>query len=260
MRLRFLGTGTSFGVPVIGCDCETCTSDDPRDRRTRHAAVLETEDAGTRVLVDAPPELRLQLVGAAIDRVDAVWFTHCHADHVHGIDDLRAFTARLDEPLPAFAGERCAETLRRRFGYVFDPHYRPPRGTTKPNVRLGTLEVGRTVEVGPISMLPVPVPHGRGTVFGFRAGPLGYLTDASAVPDTARELLEDIDVLVINALWFGKPHPTHLTVEQAVRVADELGARVSYLTHLSHRVSHGELLERLPPAVRPAYDGLVIDI
>src|SRR5690606_19792447 len=131
VKLTFLGTGTSFGIPVIGCKCAVCTSPDPRDRRTRHAALLENDDGTRRILVDTPPELRLQLLAAGVTDVDAVWFTHCHADHTHGVDDLRAFTVRRDEPLTAYAGERCARTLNARFAYIFDPEHQPIEGSTK---------------------------------------------------------------------------------------------------------------------------------
>ncbi|HEX7048611.1 MAG TPA: MBL fold metallo-hydrolase [Longimicrobiales bacterium] len=257
MRLRFLGTGTSFGIPVIGCDCPTCTSADPRDRRTRHGALLE--DDGRRLLIDAPPELRIQLLREGIGHIDAVWFTHCHADHVHGIDDLRAFSARAAAPIPAFAGPECARTLRYRFAYIFDDAAAPP-GTTRPELRLEAYHDGVPIDVAGFRLIPIAVSHGNGTVFGFRAGGLGYITDAKDVPEAARARLRGVRVLVLNALWRGKPHPTHLTVEEAVEIARDIGADATYLTHLSHRVRHAELLESLPPGIEPAYDGLVVEI
>lgn len=259
MRLRFLGTGTSFGIPVIGCDCPTCTSSDPRDRRTRHAALIEHEN-GSRVLIDAPPELRLQLVEASAASVDAIWFTHCHADHTHGVDDLRAITSRRDEPLIAYAGEECAATLLHRFAYIFDPAYRPIEGTTKPELRLRRLVDREPVDVAGSTMLPIAVPHGDTQSFGFRLGDLGYVTDAKMLPRSAIDALEGVRVLVLNALWFGRPHPTHLTVEEAVEAAQRIRADRTYLTHLSHRVRHAALLEALPPGIEPAYDGLLIEI
>lgn len=259
MRLVFLGTGTSFGIPVVGCDCATCTSDDPRDRRTRHAALIEGK-RGERLLVDTPPELRLQLLAAGIDRVDGVWVTHDHADHVHGIDDLRVFSARMGRPLPIYAGEECARALRHRFGYIFDPGYRVPRGTTRPEIRLHTVEPSRPVEAAGLSLIPLLVPHGDRPALGFRVGDLGYITDAKRLPLQARSALDGVRVLVLNALWWGRPHPTHFNIEEAVAVARELGAERTYLTHLTHRVRHAELAEALPPEVRPAYDGLVVEL
>ncbi|MBI4409500.1 MAG: MBL fold metallo-hydrolase [Gemmatimonadetes bacterium] len=259
MRLHFLGTGTSFGIPVIGCDCPTCASSDPRDRRTRHGALLESDDGARRVLVDTPPELRLQLVRAGIGRVDAVWFTHCHADHTHGVDDLRAFSIR-GAPLLAYAGDDCLQILFSRFQYVFDPEWRPPEGITKPNVRLQPLQSGCLVDVAGFPMLPLRVPHGEDSAYGFRVGELGYVTDAKSLPADTRAALRGVRVLVLNALWFGRTHPSHFTVEEAVAVAQEIGAERTFLTHLTHRLRHADLLDRLPAGIEPAYDGLVIQI
>jgi phosphoribosyl 1,2-cyclic phosphate phosphodiesterase len=259
MKLRFLGTGTSFGIPVVGCGCDVCTSSDPRDRRSRHAALLQGEH-GETVLVDTPPELRIQLLAAGIGGVDAVWFTHAHADHTHGIDDLRVFSARRGNPLVAWADASTAGALRQKFPYIFDPAYRPPAGTTKPEIALRTFRANEPVVVGGFEMLPLEVPHGDMSAFGFRTGPLGYLTDAKRIPPAARAALEGVRVLVLNALWFGSPHPTHLNIEEAIEAAKGIGAERTYLTHLTHRVRHDALLESLPPGVEPAYDGLVIDL
>ena len=259
MRLRFLGTGTSFGVPVIGCACATCTSPDPRDRRTRHAALLES--GGARVLVDTPPELRLQLVEAGVRSVDAVWYTHCHADHVHGVDDLRAFSVRRGgAALPVWGSEDCVATLLERFAYVFDPTVRPIEGTTKPEAELLAFRPYETVRVAGIDLLPLPVPHGHVDAYGFRAGSLGYVTDAKRLPPRTREALEGVRTLVLNALWWGEPHPTHFTVEEAVEAARSVGAERTYLTHLSHRASQAELDARLPEGVFAAFDGLEVEV
>jgi len=257
VKLTFLGTGTSFGIPVIGCDCAACTSSDPRDRRTRHGAIVETE-AG-RVLVDAPPELRLQLLSAGVDRVDAVWFTHAHADHIHGIDDLRIFTVRYGD-LPAYAAPEYHQVLARHFPYVFDDSYQPPEGSSKPRLRLHAFEPGQGVPLIGRDFVPVAVPHGPSTVYGFRVGNLGYVTDGKSLPPETREVLRGVRVLVLNALWFGRPHPSHFNVEEAVEAARSVEAERTYLTHLTHRVTHAELLERLPEGVEPAYDGLVVDV
>jgi len=258
MRLTFLGTGTSFGVPVVGCDCAACTSDDPRDRRTRHGALLEL-DGGT-VLVDTPPELRLQLLSAGVEVVDAVWFTHAHADHIHGIDDLRVFTAHGRRNLSAFVAREYEDLLRSRFRYIFDDAYRPPAGTTKPQIRLLPFEGTDSVTVVGHRFEPLAVPHGPVTVYGFRVGDLGYVTDGKRLPDQALETLRGVRVLVLNALWFGRPHPTHFNVEEAVEAAQTVGAERTYLIHLTHRVRHQELVEWLPDGILPAYDGLRIEI
>ncbi|HET8656170.1 MAG TPA: MBL fold metallo-hydrolase [Longimicrobiaceae bacterium] len=258
MRLYFLGTGTSFGVPVIGCSCAVCRSADPRDRRSRHSVLLEED--GRSVLVDTPPELRLQLTGAGIGAVDAVWYTHCHADHTHGVDDLRAITMRRDSALPVYAAPDCARSLERKFDYAFDASIKPVEGTSRPEAELHELHAYEPVEVAGFEMLPLPVPHGPIEVYGFRAGGLGYITDAKRLPDRTLDALRGVRVLVLNALWFGKPHPTHLTVEEAVAAAREVGAERTYLTHLSHHVGHAELAGRLPAGILPAHDGLVVDI
>lgn len=259
MRLRFLGTGTSFGIPVVGCDCAVCTSTDPRDRRTRHGALLRSDDGERTLLVDTPPELRLQLLDAGVRRIDAIWYTHCHADHVHGIDDLRVFSAR-GGVLPAYAPAPCAEELRRRFAYIFDESYRPPEGTTRPEIRIHALFPYDRVEVAGFSMLPLPVEHGEARPLGFRVGALGYITDAKVLPPETLDALRGIRVLVLNALWWGRPHPTHLNVEEAVALAERLGAERTYLTHLTHRVGHAALEAALPAGVEPAYDGLEVEI
>jgi phosphoribosyl 1,2-cyclic phosphate phosphodiesterase len=258
VRLRFLGTGTSFGVPVVGCRCPTCTSSDPRDARTRHAALLEDRDRV--VLIDTPPELRLQLVGAGVSHLDAVWYTHCHADHTHGVDDLRVFSVRRNDPLRVYASPACLRVLETRFAYVFDPTVKPIEGTTKPDARLHAFNAYQPLEVAGFTMVPLPVPHGHVQAYGFRVGRLGYITDAKRLPEQTREVLSGVRVLVLNALWYGRPHPTHFTVEEAVTTAQEIGAEQTYLTHLSHRVRHAELEAELPPGILPAYDGLVVEV
>ena len=257
MRLTFLGTGTSYGIPVIGCGCAVCTSDDPRDRRLRHGALLR--EGGATLLVDAPPELRLQLTREGVDGVDGVWITHCHADHVQGIDDLRAVSASRGRRLDIFTSGECADTLRHRFDYIFSD-YRPPPGTTKPELGLRTFDALEAVAIGPFTLRALPVDHGPIRAFGFRIGDLGYITDAKTLGPGTREALEGVTTLVLNALWFGNPHPTHLNVEEAVALAAEIGADRTFLTHLTHRVSHARLEAELPPGVRPAYDGLTVEV
>ena len=258
MRLHFLGTGTSFGIPVIGCPCATCASTDERDKRMRHAALLEQD--GRRLLIDTPPELRLQLLRAEVPDVDAVWFTHYHADHTHGVDDLRVFSMRTGEALVVYGSRTCIEMLATKFDYVFDHLMRPIEGTFKPEGELRVLEAYEEVEIAGFRMTPLPVPHGNVEAFGFRVGELGYITDAKLLPRRTRERLEGVRILVLNALWFGMEHPTHFNVEEAVEAALEVGAERTYLTHISHLASHRELEERLPRGIMPAYDGLIIDL
>ena len=258
MRLTFLGTGTSFGVPQIGCGCDVCHSRDPRDQRTRVGAAVETDD-GAVLLIDTPPELRLQLIRADIGRVDAVLYTHGHADHTHGIDDLRAITAGRDIHLPMYGSAETLADLARKFAYIFDDEIRPLPGTSKPQGRAMPLAPGQTVRVADVDVTAVPVPHGPVTVFAYRIGPLAYVTDAKSLPDDAMALLRGARVLVLNAL-FRRPHPSHLSLPEALRAAEAIGADRTYLTHLTHDNFHADLEAELPSGVAPAFDGLTITV
>lgn len=258
MRLTFLGTGTSFGVPVIGCRCANCTSTDPRDRRTRHGALLEL--AGGNLLIDTPPELRLQLLAAGIDRVNAVWYTHLHADHVHGIDDVRIFSTRGRGPVPTYVSEEMRPQMTMRFPYIFNESISVPRGTTKPRLDLVSYRDGEPATVLGARIIPFRVPHGPTDAFGLRVGRLGYVTDAKRLPAAALRILRGVEVLVLNALWWGSPHPTHFNVEEAIDAAHEVGARRTLLTHLTHKVGYRELAAALPAGIEPAYDGLSLEL
>ena len=258
MRITFLGTGTSFGVPVVGCDCRVCTSDDTRNRRTRHGLLVEA--GGQRLLVDTPPELRLQLVAAGVADIDAVYVTHHHADHVHGVDDLRVFTVGGARRLPVYVPAEYAEGMRERFSYIWGPWASATPGTTIPELELIPFDDRQTISPAGFELTPIGFPHGQCQAYGFRTGNLAVIVDAKSVPDDAWPLLEGADVLVLNALWFGSPHPTHFNVEEAVEVALGLGARRTYLTHLTHRLDHGDLSARLPDGIEPAWDGLSVEI
>jgi phosphoribosyl 1,2-cyclic phosphate phosphodiesterase len=258
VKLTFLGTGTSFGVPQIGCGCAVCHSHDPRDQRTRVGAAIET-DGGAVILIDTPPELRLQLIRADIGRVDAVLYTHGHADHTPGIDDLRAITARRDTHLPMYGSAETLTDLATKFVYIFDDTIRPLPGTSKPQGRAVPIAAGETVRVADVDVTAVPVPHGPATVFAYRIGPLAYVTDAKTVPPDAVALLRGARVLVINAL-FRRPHPSHLSLPEAIQVANEVGAERTYLTHLTHDNFHADLEAELPAGVAPAFDGLTITV
>jgi phosphoribosyl 1,2-cyclic phosphate phosphodiesterase len=257
MRLTFLGTGTSFGVPQIGCDCAVCRSTDPRDKRTRSGAVLEA--AGATILIDTPPELRLQLISAGISQVDAVVYTHEHADHINGIDDLRIFSIRQRQPLPLFGPEETLNRLRASFNYIFDDSVRPYEGTSKPRLTLHPTTPGQMISIAGIETLPLAFEHGHLRVFGYRFDRLAYITDVKVIPPAERERLRGLDVLVLNALWW-RPHPTHLSISEAIDVARELGAQRTYLTHLTHETGHAELESRLPAGIFPAYDGLTVEV
>ena len=258
MKLRFLGTGTSFGIPVIGCRCDVCSSTDPRNQRTRHGVVLEAGDR--KLLVDTPPELRLQLLAADIDRVDAVFLTHPHADHLHGIDDLRAFTGHGESRLPLhLAAEHVAE-VSARFSYFLGPEPNRQPETVIPSVELTPHDDRAQVHAAGFDLRVIGLPHGAYRSYGFRCGDLSLIVDAKQVPDDAWGLLEGTRVLVLNALWYGSPHPAHFNVEQALEVIERVAPERALLTHLTHRLDHAELNEKLPRGVEAAYDGLTVQI
>lgn len=252
MHVTFLGTGTSTGVPVPTCECDVCRSDDPRDRRLRPSVLLRWGEAS--VLVDTATDFRAQALKFAIERVDAVLFTHAHADHILGLDDLRLYNWRQRKPVPAYGSPQTLEALARTFWYVFEPG---PSENTRPAVDLHPVRsafqlLGREI-------LPIPVMHGRLPILGYRLGRFAYLTDVSEIPATSYDLLQGLDVLVLNALR-ERPHPTHLNFDGAVECARRIGAARTYLTHLSHECLHRSVAGGLPAGVELAYDGLSVEI
>jgi phosphoribosyl 1,2-cyclic phosphate phosphodiesterase len=252
MRVTVLGSGTSHGVPMIGCDCTVCTSTDPRDTRTRPSIVVALP-TGT-ILVDTAPELRLQAVAHKVRRVDAVLFTHTHADHLHGIDDLRAYNARQGGAIPLYGSPTSMEDIRVRFDYIFAQSY---LGGGLPLLDLHPVE-------GPFAVLghtvvPVVVLHGHLPVYGYRFGRFAYVTDCSAIPEPSMALLHDLDVLILDALRH-KPHPTHFNIAQALEVIAALQPRRAFLTHLTHDVLHRRVAGELPEGVALAYDGLTFEV
>ncbi len=251
MRLTFLGTGTSTGVPVPTCRCAICTSDDPRDKRLRPSALLEW--AGASVLIDTATDLRMQALRLPIERIDAVLYTHAHADHVLGLDDLRLYNWRQGRPIPVFGSPSTLEALSRTFWYVFDPG---PSENTRPEVELRP--VTDSFRLNDREVVPVPLMHGRLPILGYRIGRLAYLTDVSEIPEPSYALLDDLDVLVLNALR-ERPHPTHLNLDGARTVAERIGARRTYLTHASHEIHHDTVAAGLPRGIELAHDGLVVE-
>lgn len=256
MRLTVLGTGTSFGVPLIGCSCRVCTSADPRDRRNRTGAVVESD--GRRILIDTPPELRVSLLRAGISAVDAVLYTHDHADHTHGIDDLRSLSGGTRGILPVYGPADTIERMRAKFDYVFDASVRPIPGSARPAVETHALLAGRETVIAGMTVMPIGFHHGPAMVFGYRFGPIAYVTDVKAVDREAVRLLKGVKALVLGALWY-RPHPTHQSIPEAVAAAEAIGAERTWLTHLTHETMHADLERDLPPSVRPAYDGLVVE-
>jgi phosphoribosyl 1,2-cyclic phosphate phosphodiesterase len=253
VTLRFLGTGTSHGVPVVACACRVCASTDPRDRRHRSSVVVEG-DGGEVVLIDAGPEFRLQAIRSGMARLDAVLITHAHADHVHGLDDVRPLTRGKHVPVYASADDMAE--LRERFAYAFR---HGQEGGGKPRLELRRIDESG-VDVGGLHAIPIPILHGERSVFGYRIGRLAYLTDCSAVPPSSMPLLRDLDLLVVDALR-NRPHPTHFSLDEAFALARELAPARLLLTHICHDLSHVEIQDlcdaaRLPFPASPAYDGL----
>jgi phosphoribosyl 1,2-cyclic phosphate phosphodiesterase len=254
VKVLFLGTGTSHGVPMIGCDCGVCRSTDSRDARTRTSIVVEGVD-GTTLLVDTTPDLRTQALTHRLRRIDAILYTHSHADHIAGLDDVRRFNAINHGPMPLYGDPATVSEIRLRFGYAFDPTAAPGGGL--PDLRLWT--IGGPFCVQGLEVIPVPILHGRRPILGFRFGGFAYLTDCSDVPTASRALLTGLDVLVLDALRL-RPHPTHFSLGEAVAVAAEIGARQTYFTHIAHDLGHAKTCANLPPTMTLAYDGLRLEM
>lgn len=253
MELTFLGTGTSAGVPMIGCKCDVCTSPDPRDKRTRASVVIRY--GTTNVLVDATPELRLQCVANDVDTVDAVVITHAHADHIMGMDDLRRFNAIRNGPLDVWMDDATASAVRSTFGYCFKEQ--KEEGVFRP--QLVERRIAGPFDIGGVTWTPIPIFHGKATILGFRIGNLAYCTDASGIPEASWKLLEGLDVLVIDALQERK-HPTHFTIAEALTVVERVGPRRTLFTHMSHGVLHSAISAQLPSGIELAVDGLKVKV
>ena len=253
MRVTFLGTGTSHGVPMIACDCATCRSTDPKDFRLRPSIFIE--DGAAAVLVDCGPDLRMQALTYHIRRVDAIVFTHGHADHILGLDDIRRYNKVQQRPMRCHGDRQTLEDIRRTFSYVFDPG--TPKGGGIPQLDL--VEIDGPFEVNGTRIRPVPVFHGNRPIVGLRVGGFAYLTDCSRIPDASWPLLEGLDTVVLDALR-DTPHPTHFTLAEAVDAARRIGARRTYFTHMCHDLPHQATCERLPEGMSLAYDGLILDL
>ena len=252
LTLTILGSGTSTGVPVPGCDCPVCRSGHPRNQRTRCSALLAWQ--GHNILIDTATDLRQQALREELKTIDAVLYTHTHADHVHGIDDLRTFSRSDRPPLPIFAAAGSLAVLQRVFAYIFsepaEPGYRP---------NLTAWTIGGPFSLFGLPVLPLELEHGAGSSCGFRFGPLAYLTDCSAIPEQAALQLQGLDVLVIDGLRF-RPHQTHFNIAAAIAAGRRLGARRTLLTHLSHEVEHQRDSAGLPQGFELAYDGLTLTL
>lgn len=253
LKITVLGSGTSVGVPTIGCHCPVCTSADPRDKRLRPSVLVSYR--GRNVVIDTTPDFRYQALRAGVERLDAIVFTHAHADHIMGLDDVRPFNYRQRSGIPVYGAPETIDTLRRVFEYVFadiehDSHV--------PRLETFALD-GEPFEVFGMQFTPVPLNHGSSRVYGYRFGPAAYLTDHSGIPRESLDALRGLDVLFLDALRH-KPHPTHTTVARALEYVEELMPRRAFFTHICHDLPHEETERALPPHVRLAYDGLEIQV
>lgn len=253
MIFTFLGTGTSQGVPMIGCTCMVCTSENPRDKRLRSSIMVEDDSA--RIVIDSGPDFRQQMLREKVHSLDAVVFTHEHKDHIAGLDDVRAFNYLNKKPMDVFATLRVQEALRREFHYIFS-------GDTYPGIPRLTIHTidDKPFNVSVFNILPVPVMHLNLIVLGFRIGEFSYITDANLIDENSKALLKGSEVLVLNALRREK-HVSHFNLEEAIRLVEELKPERAYFTHISHQLGlHDEVNNELPSHIRCAYDGLKITI
>jgi phosphoribosyl 1,2-cyclic phosphate phosphodiesterase len=249
-----LGSGTSIGIPMIGCRCKTCRSNDPRDKRLRPSVLIKLNDS--RVLIDSGPDFRAQALAHSIERIDAVLYTHHHADHILGLDDLRPYNYMQSAEIPIYGSAETLDVIERTFTYVFDGK---PSQSSRPKLVSNRIEDAQTFCVAGLTFEVVMAFHGNLEVFGFRFGDCAYLTDHSSIPARSLERLYDLEVLFLDALRYNT-HPTHQTIEQSLRMVEELKPKRAFFTHISHDVLHASAEARLPAHVRLAYDGLEIPI
>lgn len=253
IHITVLGSGTSSGVPTIGCGCDVCTSSDPRDRRLRPSILIRY--GGRAVLIDTTPDFREQALRSHMDRVDAILYTHSHADHILGLDDVRPFNYRQRSSIPIYAMEETLQAIHRVFRYAFDGG---PKESSVPRLDLHALN-GDPFDLWDVRFIPVPLLHGSSAVLGFRFGAAAYLTDHSEIPESSKDMLRGLDVLFLDALRH-RPHPTHSTVQKSLETVQELQPRRAYFTHICHDLHHERTEATLPAHVRLAYDGLEIDV
>jgi phosphoribosyl 1,2-cyclic phosphate phosphodiesterase len=251
MKLHFLGTGTSTGVPILACECDVCTSPDLRDKRTRTSVLLEYD--GRMVVIDTTPDFRIQALREGLTRLDAVVFTHAHADHILGLDDTRVFYFRQQVPIPIYAESHCMDTIRATFSYIFNGNYEYGGvGRLEPHIIDGPFDLWD------LKMLPIPLLHGKLPILGFRFRDTAYMTDVSEIPELSLPLLDGLDTLILDALRI-KPHPTHFSLAQALAIVEQLKPRRTFFTHIAHDLGHEPTNSALPSHVQLAYDGLELD-
>lgn len=253
MKIIFLGTGPSHGVPVIGCNCDTCNSSDKKNIRWRSSILIEKKSIF--ILIDTSPEFRFQALKYNINKIDAVMFTHRHADHVHGFDDLRRFNELTGKTIPCYANETTVKSIKNMYPYIFK--FRKNDHTSKPKVTMNV--INGNFEIEGIKIQPVPIFHGKEMILGYRIDDFAYLTDCSKVPADSLPLLKNLDVLVIGALRYTY-HPNHLSVDEVIPVINKIKPNKAYLTHMTHDIEYNTLNNYLPDHIEPAYDGLTVKL
>jgi phosphoribosyl 1,2-cyclic phosphate phosphodiesterase len=253
LKITVLGSGTSSGVPTIGCTCEVCRSTDPRDNRLRPSILIGYLDRN--IVIDTTPDFRTQVLRAGVKRLDAIVYTHAHADHIFGLDDVRPFNYHQGGRIPIYASSPTFAVIERVFSYVFDNR---ERNTSIPQLTVNLIDESPFDVLG-LRFEPIPVTHGKDTIFGFRFGNVAYLTDHSSIPESSLERLRGLDVLFLDALRY-RPHPSHSTVDTSIETARLLQPRRTYFTHMCHDVGHAATEASLPPGIFLAYDGLEISV
>jgi phosphoribosyl 1,2-cyclic phosphate phosphodiesterase len=254
LKITFLGTGTSQGVPVIACDCLVCASDNKHDKRLRVSVLIQ--DQGKAIVIDSGPDFRYQMLRAGVKQLDAILFTHEHKDHVAGLDDVRAFNHKQQSEIDIYAHIRVHEALRNEFHYIFSGNNYPGI----PRLKLNIIEENETFDVSGIAVVPISVMHFKLPVFGFRIGAFTYITDANSISEEEKQKIRGSEFLVINALQKTK-HISHFTLNEALELAAEIGAKKTYITHISHKMgTHLEVSKELPEGVYLAYDGLELEL
>ena len=252
MRVIILGCATSTGVPIIGCGCSVCTSDNPKNKRTRCSAFIETQ--GKKILIDTSPDLRMQAFRHNITKIDAVLYTHSHADHTHGIDELRTYNFMNKMVIPCFGDPQTVSNIKSNFKYIFDGSYSPGG---KPKLEITS--INGDFDFNGVRIIPIEVQHADWFILGYRIGKMAYLTDCSGVPEGSIKRLKGLELLIIDALRY-KPHPAHLSVDQAIGVIRGIKPKMAVFTHMGHELEYEKLSNELPKNIEPAYDGMEFDL